>query len=127
MRISLNWLKRYVDVPCSGTELGHKLTMGVFPVPSIEAVGDDFVLDVEVTNFVMLECGQPLHAFDLEKVRGRWTVASIDVRRAEGETLTAIDGTKLVVGRDEPAICNAERPIALAGVMGGLDTEVTTA
>ena len=44
MRISLNWLKRYVDVPCSAKELGHKLTMVGFPVPSVEAVGDVEVL-----------------------------------------------------------------------------------
>jgi phenylalanyl-tRNA synthetase beta chain len=89
----------------------------------LESVGQRSVNNVvDVTNFVMLDCGQPLHAFDLAKLRG----PKIVVRRAEGEWMTAIDGTKLVVGKDELAICDADRPIALAGVMGSLDTEVTT-
>jgi phenylalanyl-tRNA synthetase beta chain len=77
---------------------------------------------VDVTNFVMLEWGQPLHAFDLATLReGR-----IVVRRARpGETMTTLDGTEVSLEPEMLVIADAERPVALAGVMGGLETEVT--
>ena len=77
---------------------------------------------VDVTNFVMLELGQPLHAFDLATLReGR-----IVVRRARaGETITTIDGTEVALEPEMLVIADAERPVAIAGVMGGLDSEVT--
>lgn len=76
---------------------------------------------VDVTNYVMLERGQPLHAFDLDRVRGRRLVA----RRARaGERLRLLDGrdVDLVVG--DLVIADAEGPVALAGVMGGEGSEV---
>src|SRR6266571_4063795 len=78
---------------------------------------------VDVTNFVTLELGQPLHAFDLATLReGR-----IVVRRARaGETITTIDGTEVALEPDMLVIADAERPVAIAGVMGGLETEVTS-
>ncbi len=83
---------------------------------------------VDITNFVMLEWGQPLHAFDYDKLvaRAQGGVPTIIVRPARpGETLTTLDG----VDRDLPEgtllICDTAGPIAVAGVMGGLDTEVT--
>src|SRR6185369_13374746 len=112
---------RYTARIVRGVKVGPSPT---WLVKLLEAVGQRSVNNVvDVTNFVMLEMGQPLHAFDLAKLRG----PKIVVRRAEGESMTAIDGKKLVVGKDELAICDAERPIALAGVMGGLDSEVTSA
>jgi phenylalanyl-tRNA synthetase beta chain len=79
---------------------------------------------VDVTNYVMLELGQPLHAFDLATLReGR-----IVVRRARpGERITAIDGTEVALEPEMLVIADAERPVALAGIMGGLETEVTEA
>lgn len=77
---------------------------------------------VDITNYVMLETGQPLHAFDFEKLRG----GRIVVRRArEGETMTMIDGVERQLAPDMLAIADAEVPVALAGVMGGYDSEVT--
>lgn len=77
---------------------------------------------VDVTNYVMLELGQPLHAFDLEKVRGR----KIIVRRAKkGETIETIDHRLRELDDSMLVIADAERPVAIAGVMGGLDTEIT--
>ena len=76
---------------------------------------------VDVTNYVMLETGQPLHAFDLDRLAGRRVV----VRRArEGERLTTLDGQERRLDPSMLVIADAERPQALAGLMGGADSEV---
>ena len=208
MLISLDWLRRYIDVDVEPGQLAHALTMAGFPVVAAEQVGSDLRLDVEitsnrpdlqchlgiarevsamfggavripetplpvlaadeiavavdapdlcplytarvirgvnvgpsptwlrraleavgqrsvnnvvdVTNFVLMECGHPLHAFDLKKLRGPRLVA----RRACGETFVALDGSKLELTADDCAIADGEVPVALGGVMGGLDSEV---
>jgi phenylalanyl-tRNA synthetase beta chain len=77
---------------------------------------------VDVTNYVMLEYGQPLHAFDYHKLKGR----QIIVRRAgNGETITTLDGSKRTLNRDILVITDKEEAVAVAGIMGGLDSEVT--
>lgn len=76
---------------------------------------------VDVTNYVMFELGQPLHAFDGDKLPSH----SIRVRRAEeGESLVTLDEQERILQSSDLLITDGERPIALAGVMGGLDTEV---
>ncbi|WP_254510586.1 phenylalanine--tRNA ligase subunit beta [Anatilimnocola floriformis] len=78
---------------------------------------------VDVTNYVLMECGQPLHAFDFKKLAG----GQIIVRRAkESEQFPAIDHKTYTLTTDMCVIADAERPVALAGVMGGLDTEVSS-
>lgn len=75
---------------------------------------------VDVTAYVMLELGQPMHAFDCAKLEG-----GIEVRRAKvGETLTLLDGQSVALDGDALVIADGTRAIALAGVMGGLDTAV---
>jgi phenylalanyl-tRNA synthetase beta chain len=75
---------------------------------------------VDVTNYVMLELGQPMHAFDLEKLSG-----AIHVRHAgKGEQLTLLDGKSIQVEPGSLLIADNQRPLALAGIMGGLDTAV---
>ncbi len=77
---------------------------------------------VDVTNFVMLEYGEPLHAFDLDNLQGR----KIIVRQAnEGEKLTTLDGEERILDTKDIIIADANNPIGLAGIMGGLDSEIT--
>jgi len=77
---------------------------------------------VDVTNYVMLEYGQPLHAFDYKKIRGE----QIIVRRAQkGEAITSLDGVERALDQNLLVIADKERPVAVAGIMGGLDAEVT--
>ena len=77
---------------------------------------------VDITNYVMLEIGQPLHAFDHRKLsEGR-----IVVRKAKvGEELTTLNGIEHKLRPDQVMICDADKPVSAAGIMGGLDTEVT--
>ena len=78
---------------------------------------------VDISNYVMLELGQPMHAFDLNRIdRG------IRVRRAKAdERLTLLDGNEVVLDSEALVIADESKPVALAGVMGGLDSSVTGA
>jgi phenylalanyl-tRNA synthetase beta chain len=79
---------------------------------------------VDATNYAMFELGQPLHAFDWGHVAG----ARIEVRRArDGEQVTTLDKVERTLVGSDLLICDGARPVALAGVMGGLDSEVTDA
>lgn len=79
---------------------------------------------VDITNYVLMERGQPLHAFDFDKLHGK----KIIVRRAKsGEKLQAIDHKEYLLTPEMCIIADAAHPVALAGVMGGAETEITTA
>ena len=93
------WLQRYL------------LAVGLRPINNV----------VDVTNFVMLEYGQPMHAFDFQKLAG----GAIVVRRAKAaEKLVTLDGTEREVDPEILLICDGEKPVAAAGVMGGANSEV---
>ena len=106
---------RGVKVGPSPEWLVHRLeTLGLRSVNNV----------VDVTNYVLMECGQPLHAFDLNKLAGQRIV----VRRAsQGEPFVAINGRKYELDSDMCVIADAERAVAIAGVMGGQESEVSEA
>ncbi len=210
MKISLNWLKDYVNFTIPPEKLAHQLTMAGLEVEKIETVNDDTVFELEITpnrpdclnmiglarevaailnrplrlpkikkirfprescaitildkqgcsryigtviqnvavrnspewllqrlqaigtrtinnvvditNFCLLETGQPLHAFDCDKLIG----GKIIVRRArDGEKIVTIDGVERTLNSSVLVIADAKRPVAIAGIMGGKETEVT--
>jgi len=210
MKLSLNWLKDYIDPKLSTGELIERLTMAGLEVETVEPVGTDTVLEIEVTpnrpdclnilglareigaitgrtvkapkiknfktailknlihienkkdcsryigtlirdahihgapqameprlaslginginnavditNFVLMEMGQPLHAFDYDKLVG----GKIVVRRAQaGESITTLDGIERKLDPSILVIADIQKPVAIAGIMGGRDTEIT--
>ncbi len=209
MRISYNWLKKYVDLKETPEELSDMLMSAGLPTESIENLGADKVLEVEVTanrpdwlsyigvareiaaitgkklklpavgvskvngrgikvkvedkalcprytariirnvkvgespawlkarleamglrpvnnivditNFCLFETGEPMHAFDLDKLSG----GEVIIRKAgKGEKITAIDGVERTLDDTMLVISDGSKPVAIAGVMGGLNTEV---
>jgi phenylalanyl-tRNA synthetase beta chain len=102
------------------------IDIAIAPSPStrhrLQALGVRSISNVvDVTNLVMLAWGHPMHAFDLDRVRGK----TIVVRRAnEGEKLTTLDGIERTLVSDDLLICDGEGPVALAGIMGGASSEI---
>ncbi|MEG2369475.1 MAG: phenylalanine--tRNA ligase subunit beta, partial [Raoultibacter sp.] len=96
-------------------------------VERIQAAGARSINNiVDATNYILFLLGQPLHAFDFDKLDLENGRANIIVRPAEeGEKFTTLDGEERVLKSDMTVIATPQRPIALAGVMGGLETEVT--
>ncbi len=212
MKLSLNWLKDYIDPKLSTETLVERLTMAGLEVGAIEDAGGDVVLEIEVTpnrpdclsvlglareigaitgrrvnfpkpknfktavlknaihvenkkdcsryigtlirdlhitdapqqmkkhltsigvgvinnavditNFVLMESGQPLHAFDHDRL----AQGKIVVRRAkEGESIVTLDGVERKLDPSILVIADAQKPVAIAGIMGGMDTQVTAA
>ncbi len=112
--------------PRYAARLIEKVTIGPSPdwlVQRLEAVGMRSINNVvDITNFVMMELGQPLHAFDFNLLRGRRIV----VRRAQdGDKFTTLDGQVRTLMGVDLMICDGEGPVALAGVMGGQNSEVS--
>ncbi len=211
MKLSYNWLKEYVDVKASPEEIAHKLTMSGSAVEGINKVGQDTILEfeitsnrpdclsvtglarevaavfdkkmkmpdfskpaktgetkkikcviespdlcqrytariisdvkikeasqslrekieavgirpvnnvVDITNFCLMELGQPMHAFDLDKIKGN----KIIIREAgKNEKITTIDGIERKLNPGMLVIADERGPIAIAGIMGGIETEV---
>ncbi len=92
-------------------------------VDRLEAIGERSINNVaDITNYVMHELGQPMHSFDLDKLAG----GKIVVRKArDGETITTLDEVERKLDDSMLMICDAEKPVAVGGVMGGLDSSIT--
>jgi len=121
-----------VDCPELCPQYHARVIRGVKVGPSpfwmqqrLQAVGIACINNVvDITNYVLLECSQPLHAFDYDKLRG----GQIIVRRAKsGETIKAINQRDYPLSPEMCVIADAQRPVAVAGVMGGFDTEISNA
>lgn len=92
-------------------------------VDRLEAIGERSINNVaDITNYVMHELGQPMHSFDLDKLEGKRLV----IRRArDGETITTLDEVERKLSTEMLAICDAGKPVAVAGIMGGLESSIT--
>lgn len=92
-------------------------------VKRLEAIGERTINNVaDITNYVMHELGQPMHSFDLDKLAGN----RIIVRRAKpGERIKTLDDVDRELDDTMLAICDAEKPAAIGGIMGGLDSSIT--
>jgi phenylalanyl-tRNA synthetase beta chain len=117
-----NRCPRYIARVIRGAKVGPS---PAWLVKRLATIGQPTVNNVvDITNYVLMECGQPLHAFDLAKLRGK----QIIVREAKaGEKFAAINHKEYTLEPGMTVIADAERPVAIAGIMGGVDSEVSTA
>ncbi len=109
------YVGRYVENVTGGvTPAWMRRRLAVSGIRSISPI-------VDITNFVLLEMGQPMHAFDADELAGR----KIVVRRAKnGEKIVTLDEKEFTLTSDNLVICDGEKPVALAGVMGGLNSGI---
>ena len=99
-----------------------KATTPIWMRRRIEKMGMRSIsLVVDVTNYVMLELGQPLHAFDKAKIRGGLTIK----RAGTAQKFVTLDGVERTLDPNDLMVCDDEQPLALAGTMGGLSSEIT--
>ncbi|MEW6713901.1 MAG: phenylalanine--tRNA ligase subunit beta [Nitrospirota bacterium] len=120
-----------IEEPELCTRYASRIICGVKPAPSpewivkrLEAHGFRSSLNiVDITNYVLLEMGHPLHAFDLDRLAGKKIAVSLAGSVKEFQTL---DEEKRVLNNDTLMIWDAEKPVAIAGIMGGLNSEVTS-
>ena len=110
------YVGRYVEnITATQTPAWMRKRLALSGIRSISPV-------VDITNFVLLEMGQPMHAFDADELAG----GKIIVRRAnDGEKIVTLDEKEFTLNKDNLVICDAEKPVALAGIMGGLYSGVT--
>lgn len=110
---------RYIGHYVYDVEIGES---PVWMKRRLALMGQDAISNiVDITNYVLLEMGQPMHAFDCDYLEGN----AINVRRAgQGERLTTLDGQEYALDVSNLVICDGVKPVALAGVMGGLNSEI---
>lgn len=110
---------RYIGHYVYDVEIGES---PVWMKRRLALMGQDAISNiVDITNYVLLEMGQPMHAFDCDYLEGN----AINVRRAgQGEKLTTLDGQEYALDSSNLVICDGVKPVALAGVMGGLNSEI---
>ncbi len=119
-----------IEVPRLCHRFGARAVRGLGTSPASERVrrrlasigAKSISAAVDATNYVLWELGQPLHAFDLDRLAG----GRIVVRKArKGERLVLLDGVERELASSDVVVADAQRPVSLAGIMGGLDTAVT--
>ena len=126
-------IKNYIDVEIKDFDLCYRYTaravknIKIAPSPEwlkmrLEMSGVRSINNiVDITNYVMLEYGQPMHAFDIRTLEGN----KIIVRRAEeGEKITTLDGNERILDNNMLVIADSKKPVAIAGVMGGENSEI---
>ncbi len=112
--------KRYSGITISGVHVGESpqwlktklLSIGLGPINNV----------VDITNFVLHELGQPLHAFDADKITGRRVIVRT---LKEGTQFISLDGESRTLSQEDLVICNAESGMCIAGIFGGIDSGVT--
>ena len=118
--VAANAAPRYTGLTIRGVKVGESpawmrkrlLSVGQRPINLV----------VDVTNFILMEMGQPMHAFDADKIEG----GKVVVRLAdEGGKFTTLDGVERTLSKDDLMICNTHSPMCIAGVFGGLESGVT--
>ncbi len=116
---------RYMAVAVSGVEVTESPDWLKQALRAVELRPINNIVDI--TNYIMLDLGQPMHAFDISKIKNQKSkFIGINIRRAkEGEEFIALDESKHKLSSEMLVIADGERPIALAGVMGGVDSGIT--
>ncbi|MDE7167308.1 MAG: phenylalanine--tRNA ligase subunit beta [Clostridia bacterium] len=109
------YIGHYVkDVKCAPSPLWLRQRLAKCGLRSISNI-------VDITNYILLELGQPMHAFDLRTLAGH----EVNIRRAnDGEKITTLDENEFSLTHDNLVICDKDKPVAIAGVMGGLNSEI---
>ncbi len=122
--------KLFVDADCGCSRYVGRVIQNVQVAPSpawlsglLHAIGIHSVNNVvDVTNFILMDVGQPLHSFDMDQLKAD----SVCVRQAKaGEKIATIDHTEHDLAESDLVICDGERPVAVAGIMGGVESEIT--
>ncbi len=119
-----------IRVPKLCRRFGARIVRGIGSAPatagmrrSLSAIGAKSIsAAVDATNYALWDTGQPLHAFDLDRLAGGLLIVR---RAAHGEKLVTLDGVERVLEPSDVVVADAERAVSLAGIMGGLDTAVT--
>jgi phenylalanyl-tRNA synthetase beta chain len=125
-----HWASIVIRVPKLCRRFGARIVRGIESTPATAAIrrrlaaigAKSISAPVDATNYVLWDTGQPLHAFDLDKLAGGLLIVREAVR---GERLVTLDGVERVLEPSDVVVADAERPVSLAGIMGGLDTAVT--
>ncbi|MBN2215266.1 MAG: phenylalanine--tRNA ligase subunit beta [Bacteroidales bacterium] len=117
---NVNGCRRYAGISVTGVTIAASpdwlqnklLAIGQIPISNI----------VDITNFVLHELGQPLHAFDADRLAGQKIIVK---NMPDGTRFTTLDGQEHALSSDDLMICDGERPVALAGLFGGLESGIT--